>query len=47
MKCFSKRVISTAKPLIWSLKKIIMKFGKKKKLGEFGFGQSVRKLPKN
>ena len=33
------------KPLIWAEDKIITKFGQKK--GEFGFGQSVRKLPEN
>ena len=34
------------KPLIWSQDIIIKKFGQKK-IGKFGFGQSVRKLPKN
>ena len=34
------------KPLIFSHDKIVMKFGKKK-MGELGFGQRVRKLPEN
>ena len=34
------------KPLIWSHDKIITKIWIKK-MGEFGFGKSVRKCPKN
>ena len=34
------------KPLIWSKDKIKMKFGPKI-MGEFGFRQSVQKLPEN
>ena len=35
------------KPLIWYQDKIITKFGQKKKIGEFYFGQSVQILPEN
>ena len=35
------------KLLIWSHEMIITKYEKKKKMGEFYFGQSVRKLAEN
>ena len=42
---YFEQINMNRKPLIWSQDKIITKFGQK--TGEFGLGQSLRKLPEN